>query len=54
MLNIRITMGRDCEISIEESIKVLTVIARQYNTSQVQDAITTAILCMRKVQEQEA
>lgn len=53
MLNIRITMGRDCEISIEEAIKVLTVIARQYGTAQVHDAITTAILCMRKVQEQE-
>ena len=53
MLNIRITMGRNCELSIEESIKVLTVIARQYGTSQVQDVITTAILCMRKVQEQK-
>lgn len=53
MLNISITVGRDCEISIEESIKILTAIARKYNTTKVNDAITTAILCMRKVQEQK-
>lgn len=52
MLNINISIGRDCEISIDEAIKILTVIGRNYGTSQVQDAITTAILCMRKVQNQ--
>ena len=54
MLNIRIEIGKDCDLSIEESIKILTVIARAYGTQQVQDAVTTAILCMRKVQNQEA
>lgn len=52
MLNTNAITGKDCEISIEQAIKVLTVIARQYSTDQVNDAITTAILCMRKVEEQ--
>lgn len=52
MSNTSVITSKDCEISIEQAIKVLTVIARQYSTDQVHDAITTAILCMRKVEEQ--
>lgn len=53
MLNTDITIGQDCEMSIEHAIKVLTVIARNYDSDVVQEAVTTAILCMRKVQEQK-
>lgn len=53
MSNTSIITSKDCEISIDQAIKVLTVIARQYSTDQVNDAITTAILCMRKVEEQK-
>lgn len=47
-----ISFGKDCEISIEDSIKVLKVIAHNYKTTQVQDAINVAIMCMRKVEKQ--
>lgn len=53
MSNTRMEFGKECELSIDEAIKVLTVIAGTYSTQQVQDAITTAILCMRKVRDQK-
>lgn len=43
--------GIDCEISIEDSIKILQAIARKYDTSQVYDAVNVAIMCMRKVEK---